>query len=84
MEQSFKNHHELPTKEFQFIIGKQRKTPTDRSEGERKVNNNSSYDRSEGDLKVNNNSLSDQTEGKNSRSINKNPSSQRDQVGASN
>ena len=41
----FKNHRELPLEEFQFSIGKQWKIPTDRSEGDRKVNNNSPTDR---------------------------------------
>ena len=51
----FKNHRELPPKEFQFSIGKQWKTPTECSEGDCKANNNSPTDRSEGDRKVNNN-----------------------------
>ena len=52
----FKNHRELPPKEFQFSIGKQWKTLTDCSEGYRKVNNNSPTAFSEVDRKVNNNS----------------------------
>ena len=55
-------HCELPSKEFQFSIGKQWKTPTDFSEGDRKVNNNSPTDCSEGYRKVNNNSISDLSE----------------------
>ena len=62
----FKNHCELPPEEFQFIIGKQWKTPTDSSEG---------Y------CKVNNNLPSDHTEGENSRSIETNISPQMEQVG---
>ena len=37
----FNNHRELTQEEFQFIAGKTFKTPTDHSEGDRKVNNNS-------------------------------------------
>ena len=37
--------------------------PTRRSEGDRKVNNNSPSGRSEGDCKVNNNSPTDRSEG---------------------
>ena len=55
----FKNHCELPSKEFQFSIGKKWKTPTDSSEGDRKVNNNSPTEQTEGDRKVNNNSPTD-------------------------
>ena len=95
----FNNHRELPPEEFQFSIGKKMKNPTDRSEGDRKVNNNSPSDRSvgdrkvnnyspndrsEGDHKVNNNSPSDYTEGENSRSIETNLSPQREQVRAIN
>ena len=46
------------------------KTPTDCSEGDRKVNNNSPTDQTGGDHKVNNNSPTDQTEG--DRKVNKN------------
>ena len=62
-ENLFKNHPKLPPKEFQFSIGKQWKTLTDCSEGERKVNNNSPTDRSEGDRKVNNNTPTDRSDG---------------------
>ena len=37
----FKNHRELSPEEFQFSMGKQWKKPTDRSEGDLQVNNNS-------------------------------------------
>ena len=37
----FNKHHELTSEEFQFSVGKQWKTPTDRSEGDHKINNNS-------------------------------------------
>ena len=40
----FKNHRELTPKEFQFSKGKQWKNPTDYSEVDRKVNNNSPTD----------------------------------------
>ena len=63
MGQSFQNHRELPPEEFQFSIGKQWKTPTDRSEGYRKEKNNSPTDSSDGNRKVNNNSPIDQTDG---------------------
>ena len=58
----FKNHRELPPKEFQFSIGKQWKNLIDCSEGDRKFNNNSPTYCSEGDLKVNNNSPTDRSE----------------------
>ena len=58
-----KNHCELPPKELQSSMGKQWKTPTDCSEGDCKVNNNSPTDCSEGDRKVNNNSPTDRSEG---------------------
>ena len=58
----FKDHRELPPKEFQFILVKQWKTPTDCSEGDVKVNNNSPTDCSEGDRKVSNNSNTDRSE----------------------
>ena len=59
----FKTHRELPPKEFQLSIGKQCKTPTECSEGDQKVNNNSPTDCSEVYLKVNNNSPTDFSEG---------------------
>ena len=40
----FKNHRELPPEEYHFSIGKQWKNLTDRSEVDRKVNNNSPSD----------------------------------------
>ena len=65
----FQNHCELPPEEFQFSIGKKWKIPTDRSEGDHKVHNNSP---------------SDHTEWENSRSIKTNLSPQREQVRAIN
>ena len=55
----FKNHRELPPEELQFSIGKKWKTPTDRSEGDLKVNKKSPADLSEGDRKVKKNSPTD-------------------------
>ena len=50
-EDIFNDHRELLPEEFQFSIGKQWKTPTDCSEVDRKVINNSLTDRSEGNRK---------------------------------
>ena len=46
----FKNHCELPHEKFQFSIEKQRTTPTDRSEGNHKVNHYSPSIQTEGDI----------------------------------
>ena len=56
---TFNNHCEPSPEEFQFSIGKKWKTPTDRSEGYRKANNNSTTDCSEGYSKAKNNSPTD-------------------------
>ena len=63
--QFFKNNRELPLEEFQFRIGNQCKTPTGRSEGDRKVDNNLP---------------SDQIEESNSRYIKTYLSPQREQI----
>ena len=58
----FRNHRELPPKDFQFRIGKQWKTSTYCSERDRKFNNNSPTDCSDRDRNVNNNSPTDRSE----------------------